>query len=550
VNLRRAAGLCAAVALCCAPPAAAGEGDIVVRAKAGADAGARAELRAGADVRLVRPLPLPGVELVRPAAGERAEALAALRDDPDVAWAEADQPRQLAADPLFALQWGLENTGASVLGAPAVADADLDASAAWTVTRGAGVTIALVDTGADLDHPDLAGRLVPGWDFVGRDPAPDDANGHGTHIAGILAASRDDAGVAGVAPEAAVMPLRVLDERGLGWSSDVAAAFERAADSGARIVNASLGSNTISSAERLAIRTHPETLFVTAAGNGGFDGLGDDVEAVREFPCVLPEANVLCVGASDPQDGRARFSNYGRVSVDLLAPGVRIASTFPTGFSSSLQPGYEWLDGTSMAAPYAAGVAALVAAARPGADTAAIKEALLEGADRPAAVADASVSGGRLNAEGALAAAGRAVPAPPAGPEPHPQAAATAPPPVSAPQPIALPPGGGTVATAPVLRGVRLSRRTIRCAKRCRPVTLRFRLAAPGAVTATAGRRVCNGGRCAFRPVARRRAKLAAGRHMWRLGPRIFGARAVAGRWRVTLKTSAASRRVAFRVTR
>ena len=542
MSLRRAAGLGVAVALCGAPPAVAAEGDIVVRAKVAGDA--RAELRADAGVRLVRSLPLPGVELVRPPAGERAEALAALRDDPGVAWAEADQPRRLAADPLFSLQWGLENTGASVLGSPAVADADLDATAAWAVTRGAGVTIALVDTGADLDHPDLAGRLVAGWDFVDRDAAPDDANGHGTHIAGILAASRDDAGVAGVAPEAAVMPLRVLDARGLGWSSDVAAAFQRAGDSGVRIVNASLGSNTISSAERLAIRSHPATLFVVAAGNGGFDGMGDDVESVREYPCVLPEANVLCVGASDPQDGRARFSNYGRVSVDLLAPGVRIASTFPTGFSSTLQPGYEWLDGTSMSAPYAAGVAALVAAARPDADTAAIKAALIDGADRPAAVADATVSGGRLNAAGALAAAG-GTGAPPAA-APQPQAASAAPVPV--PQaPAAVPPAA---TTAPVLRGVRLSRRTLRCAKRCRPVTLRFRLVAPGAVTATAARRSCRSGRCKFRPVARRRAKLGAGRHVWRLGPRIFGARAVAGRWRVTLRTSAASRRVAFRVTR
>jgi subtilisin family serine protease len=542
---RRAAALGVAIALCGASPAAAGEGDIVVRATVTGDE--RAEIRADAGVRLVRSLPLPGVELVRPPEGGRAEALAALRDDPGVAWAEADQPRRLAADPLVALQWGLENTGASVLGAPALADADLDAAAAWAVTRGAGVTIALVDTGADLDHPDLAGRLVAGWDFVDRDAAPDDANGHGTHIAGILAASRNDTGVSGVAPEAAIMPLRVLDARGLGWSSDVAAAFERAADAGVRVVNASLGSNTISSAERLAIRSHPGTLFVVAAGNGGFDGVGDDVEIVREYPCVLPEANVLCIGASDPQDGRARFSNYGRVSVDLLAPGVRIASTFPVGFPSTLQPGYEWLDGTSMSAPFASGVAALVAAARPGADTAAIKAAIIAGADRPAAAADATLSGGRLNAAGALAAAGGAAPS---GPAPQPEVVAAAPP-VAQPQPAVAPTAGGGKATAaPVLRGVRLSRRTIRCAKRCRPMTLRFRLAAPGTVTAIAGRRMCAKERCGFRPVARRRARLGAGRHAWRIGPRIFGARAVPGHWRVTLRTSAAKRRLVFRVTR
>ena len=544
-------------ALLCAAPAAAEQGDILVKPVAGSSAPERAALRADAGVDLVRSLPVPGVELVHPAAGDTGDALAALRADPAVAWAEADQPRRAAtADPLFPLQWGLENLGGSVFGAPAAAGADIHAPAAWTVTRGAGVTVAIVDSGVDGGHPDLAGRLLPGWDFVEGDGSPDDANGHGTHVAGTVAATADETGVTGVAPEASILPLRVLDANGNGWSSNVAAAFERAAAQGARIVNASLGAGTITLAERAAIRNHPDTLFVVAAGNGGGDTAGDDVDVVREFPCALPDANVFCVGASAPDDTRAPFSNYGRTTVDLFAPGVRIVSDYLRTASSHLDPGYEVLDGTSMSTAFVAGAAALVAATRPGARAADIAAALIASADTPPALAGQSVGGGRLDAAGAVgvsqpgAAAPAGTPAPASSgdaqqPAPAPDPAA---PPV-APGPAPLPPAARPAAAAPRLSNVRLSRAVVRCAKRCRPAILRFDLAAAGTVSATLDRRRCAGGRCRYRRAGRARLALGAGRHVLRVGPRFAGVRLRRGRWRVTLRTSAGTAVVVFRVT-
>jgi subtilisin family serine protease len=539
----RRAGLTVGVLLPLLAPAPvlAGSGDIVVGREPGLSVAERADVRADAGVRLVRALRVPRAELVRPADGDRAAALAALRADPDVAWAEPDQPRRLAADPLFPLQWGMENAGAVAFGQLAVADADVDAPAAWGITRGAGVTVAVVDTGVDAGHPDLAARVVAGRDFVDDDAVPDDGNGHGTHVAGIVAASLDGGGVTGVAPEARIMPLRVLDAQGNGWASDVASAFEHAADVGVPIVNASLGSSTISTAERLAIAGHPDTLFVVAAGNGGVSD-----QAPREYPCALTEANVLCVGASDARDARASFSNFGRVDIDVSAPGVRILSSFARAIPAEYAAGFELLDGTSMAAPHAAGVAALVAAVRRHARSAALKAAVLDGADRPAALAGASVTGGRVDAAGALAVA---VPA--ATPQPAPAPVAAAPPP-PAPIPPPAPPAATSPAGAAAARvaGVRLSRAVVRCGHPCRPARLRFRLAAPAAVTAVVERRRCAGGRCRWRRAGARTADLAAGEHVWRIGARVAGVRLAPGRWRLTLRTAAGTARVAFRVAR
>jgi thermitase len=543
-----------------AAPARADAGDIVVKRATDLSTAQRAGLRSDAGVRLVQTLPLPGVEVVHPDGADAAAALAALRADPSVDWAEPDRPRHATtSDPLFRLQWGLENPGGSLLGVPAVADADIDAPDAWSVTRGAGVEVAVVDTGVDAGHPDLAGRVSAGADFVDHDGSADDANGHGTHVAGTIAAAIDDVGVAGVAPEATILPLRALDGNGSGFSSDVAAAFERAAGGGARVVNASLGADTISNAERLAIRNHPRTLFVVPAGNGGSDGVGDDLEAVREFPCSLAEPNVLCVGAIGPDDTKVGFSNYGRASVDLFAPGVRIVSDYARSVPSQA-PGFEVLDGTSMATAFVTGAAALLAAARPDADAAAIKAALIDGADRPPALAGLAVGGGRLNVARSLGVgvgmADAATPPPEPAPPPTDaaQSPAPTPPPAAPPAPAlaspAAPPAATPAASQPRLSGVRLSRRRVRCARRCRPAVLRFDLTVAGTVTTTLERRRCRRGRCRFRRVGSTTRTLAAGRHTLRVGPRVAGVRLVPGRWRIALRTSASTAVVAFRVVR
>ncbi|HET8755220.1 MAG TPA: S8 family serine peptidase, partial [Solirubrobacteraceae bacterium] len=396
-----AAALLAAAAL--APVAEAAD-RIVIKRRPGLSVAARADLRADAGVRLAAALPISGVEVVRPADGDRARALGELRRDPDVLWAEPDRRRSVATtDPIAGLLWGLNNTGQSVWGSRGTPDADIDAAEAWAVTTGAGATVAVVDTGVDIGHPDLASRLVAGYDWVGDDATPADANGHGTHVAGTIAAAQNTVGVVGVAPDAKIMPLRVLDADGSGWGSDVAAAFAYAGDHGIRIVNASLGSSGITAAEQQAIRDHPDTLYVVAAGNDGAD-----VDAAPEYPCAYPEANVLCIGATDFKDNIASFSNYGATRVDLFAPGTRTVSTWPRSFASNLDAhfetgaGYELLQGTSMATPHAAGAAALVLAAHPSYSAAQVKAALMGSVDPEPALAGLSVSGGRLNAARAL----------------------------------------------------------------------------------------------------------------------------------------------------
>lgn len=359
---------------------------IVVRHRASATPAERADIRHDAGVSLEARLRLTGVEVVE-ADGPRAQAIAELQADPDVLWAEPNRPVTAATgDPFWQYQYGLENLG----GGGAIADADIDAEAAWTVTRGAGVTVGVVDSGVDSAHPDLAGQLVTGINFVadGQLTAAD-GNGHGTHVAGTIAAAADNnIGVAGAAPQAKVQALRALNAQGTGSTATVAAAFDYAGDSGLRIVNASLGSPTATYVERQAIVEHPNTLFVVAAGNSSLDV---DAGGSTSYPCRYTYANVLCVGASDDADLLASFSNHGTTSVDLLAPGDEIASTYPGN-------AYYYMSGTSMASPLVAAAAALVAAANPSWTAAQIKAALLGTVDHPAGATGASVTGGRLNA--------------------------------------------------------------------------------------------------------------------------------------------------------
>ncbi len=376
---------------------------IVLKREAGLSSTERGGLRAVAGVRLDHLVRIDGVEVVHAEPGERAEALAALRAHPDVVWAEPDRRVTATREPLQSQLWGLENLAQNVGGVRGTIDDDIDAPEAWAVTRGAGVTVAVVDSGADPGHPDLAARMLPGLDWVEGDTDPDDLEGHGTHVAGTVAAADNGDGVVGVAPQAAVLPLRVLDADGAGWSSDVAAAFDYAGDQGVRIVNASLGADQPTLAERQAIQDHPNTLYVVAAGNDEVN-----VEVTPHYPCSYPEANVLCVGATDQDDALAGFSNYGATSVDLFAPGVDIVSDYPRARSTILDnwyetgDGYEIMNGTSMAAPHVSGAAALVAAAHPGYGAADIKADLMNSADPVVSLTGKGVIAGRLNAARAL----------------------------------------------------------------------------------------------------------------------------------------------------
>jgi subtilisin family serine protease len=418
--------------------AQAGEGDIIVRRDAGLDRAERLALRQRTDVRFASSLPLAGAELVRPE-GSRKDALEALDRDPDVVYAEPDRRvHAVTNDADWGEQWNLDNGGQTIFGRndgspgwqTGVADADIDGPEAWQRSQGAGVTVAVVDSGIDASHPDLDGKVdaALGFDWVDGGE-PDDADGHGTHVAGTIAAIADNGiGLAGVAPASKVAALRVLDENGDGYASDVAAAFAYAGAHNLRIVNASL-SGEYSNLVAQAIASYPRTLFVVAAGNDGLD-VATDSEA---YPCRLTYANVVCVGASDNQDEPATFSNFSTVSVDLFAPGVSIWSTKPGN-------DYGRASGTSMAAPHVAGAAALALAANPIVSTAQLRNALLDSVDHPADLSGLSATGGRLNADTSVQAAAAMTPEPTPTPTPTPYPTATptpTPPPPPQPKPVA-----------------------------------------------------------------------------------------------------------------
>jgi thermitase len=239
----------------------------------------------------------------------------------------------------------------------------IHAEAAWRdcpLVTGSGVTIAVIDTGVDLTHPDLKANLVAGYDFVDSDGTPQDGNGHGTNVAGIAAAALNGIGVSGVAPAAKILPVRVLNNEGSGSTSGVAAGVTYAADR-AQILNLSLGSvypnTTLQNAINYAANTKGR-LVVAASGNCGdfyYPYNGCTVQNQPSYPGAWP--NVLAVAATDNYDGHASFSTSGSY-VDVAAPGVEIYNTY-------MSNSYYAESGTSQAAPHVAGLAALVWAKYP-----------------------------------------------------------------------------------------------------------------------------------------------------------------------------------------
>jgi subtilisin family serine protease len=372
---------------------------IIVKREPGLSAAERADIRAGADVRYVEPLPLPRTEVVAAPRGELREALRELNADPDVAYAEPDRLVHAGSDDEhFNLLWGLENLGDTLFGGvQAEPDADMDVPEAWTLSTGKGRTVAVLDTGVDDSHPDLAGRVLPGYDWVDDDFDADDEgeSGHGTHVAGILAATKDNQiGVAGVAPKARILPLRVIEENGSGRVSDIIKAYDFAAKLRVRVVNASFGAPGFMQAEYDAIARHPTTVFVAGAGNSGTamdDPAAADPQNDDEYPCAYNLPNIVCVGASQPDDEPLSSSNHGAQSVDVFAPGYEIHSTVPGD-------DYAAKSGTSMATAYVSGAAALLLARNPKLTIADLKHGLIAGSDPKPALENLSVSDGRANA--------------------------------------------------------------------------------------------------------------------------------------------------------
>lgn len=457
---------------------AAVPGELLVRFREDTRATDRSAARESVEATLEEVLPVPGLQLVSVESGSVDEEAAELEANPDVLYAEPNYRRELLRTPddgFFRFQWSLANDGqefrAGSSGQPGrrgTADADIDAPEAWERTTGeASVKVAVIDSGV-AEHPDLRANVwsnpdetengadddgngyvddVRGWDFAGPRGSEDgrtddDAGGHGTHVSGTVGAEGGNGqGVTGVNWDVSLMPLQAFDGAGASVT-DVIEAYDYARGEGADVVNASFGAPGGSAAERDAMRRAPDVLFVAAAGNGGEDGKGDDNDggASAQYPCSYDLENILCVAASDENDLLASFSNYGRSSVDLAAPGVDVASTFEDVAHPDFDDSFVYKSGTSMATPNVAGAAALVLAKEPGLSVGDLRRRILDAVDpRPGLAATAT--GGRLNLDRAVrGVAGPSEPPASTGPAPS---GAPSPAPSPQPSPGAPEPGSG-----------------------------------------------------------------------------------------------------------
>ncbi|OGN97195.1 MAG: hypothetical protein A2Z77_06410 [Chloroflexi bacterium RBG_13_51_36] len=278
-------------------------------------------------------IPGIGVQVVTVPEGQTAAKVKAYSSNPRVAYAEPDFVAQALGspdDPLLGSQWDMVK---------------VQAPQAWEVTTGsASINIAILDTGVDLDHPDLANKIISNVNFSGS-PTVDDVCGHGTHVAGIAAAMTNNGiGVAGLGYSAAIMNVKVMGDSGTGTYSAIASGIIWAADNGADVINMSLGGSSASSILQDAVNYawSKGAVVVAAAGNGG--------STAPMYPACYTDC--MAVAATDAIDGKASWSNYGDW-VDVAAPGVCIYSTLKDN-------NYGYKSGTSMASPHVAGLAALV----------------------------------------------------------------------------------------------------------------------------------------------------------------------------------------------
>gem|GEM_PF-6018819 len=320
-----------------------------------------------------------------------------------------------ADDPYLASgqQWGLRNT--------ATPGVDVDALGAWPLMGAAQpVTVAVVDTGVQTGHPELAGRVwtnpgeipgngvdddangfvddVEGWDFSTDDATVYDdptADRHGTHVAGVIAARTGDGqGMAGIAPGARIMSLKFIGAGGSGWNSDAVRAIQYAVQGGARVVNASFGGSGYDPVlcDAIAWAAQRGTIVVAAAGNNG-----QNLDTTGMWPARCAEPTMLTVVAVTSGGGLASFSNRSATHTDVGAPGQGILSLVPNG--------YALMSGTSMATPHVAGAAAAVLGESPGLSPAQVRAAILAGGRPLPSLAGTTSSGRMLDLRGALASA-------------------------------------------------------------------------------------------------------------------------------------------------
>lgn len=299
-----------------------------------------------------------------------------------------DREAVTISDPYYSLQWGMKNTGQQIYlaGTPGV---DSNVEKAWMLTSGSEeVLVGVLDTGIDIDSIDIQENIyvnkgeipgngidddgngyiddVNGWDFYHDDATVYDSaeeDSHGTYVASIIGASRNGLGMVGVSPKVKIVPLKFMSTEDGGSTSDAIRAIEYAASLGVKVINCSWAGTVYNPALEAAMR-HSDILFVCASGNQG-----KDIDASPVYPACFNLRNVITVGAINNQGDMTAYSNYGRRSVDVLAPGDGIIGLAPENMLMLS-------DGTSAAAPFVAGEAALIYSVKPNAKANQVADAI------------------------------------------------------------------------------------------------------------------------------------------------------------------------------
>lgn len=351
-----------------------------------------------------------GAHLLTVPAGKELQLIEALSRNPAVEYAEQDQPATaFTTDQYFPRQYALHNEGQAFTNtkgdikiAAGTEDADVDAVEAWDFATGEDIKVAVLDSGVDGNHEDISSKVVARANFSSSatrsgDVVAEDYYGHGTHMAGTVAATHNTRGVAGVCPDCTILAAKVLNDSGVGSSSSVANGINWAVSNGAKVINMSLGvraSRTLETAVNNA--WNKGVVLVAAAGNGG--------NQTKIYPGAYP--NVIAVAATDNKDLKASFSTYGASWVDIAAPGVNVYSTFPNHPFALAAPNnrslnYDVGNGTSVSSAIVAATAALVWSTDPGADVSEIRSKVESTADDIGGT-DTFWANGRVNAFSAV----------------------------------------------------------------------------------------------------------------------------------------------------